>query len=573
MWADKETDLDFLNFSEVASITADLIRRPTLLPLSIGIFGNWGSGKSSMLRLIEQDMLNKFNGSEEQSPFLFVNFDAWLYQDFDDARAALMETIGKRLLSQAQSDTPVAKKALKFLKRVNYFRAIGSAMDIGAAIAFGIPPVGIAKRAMDALGNFAHGTARAEDVGSLKDAVTKGKEAAESFLKPEETTTPPEEITAFRKEFAELLTNDLKKTLVVFVDNLDRCLPAVAINTLEAIRLFLFLPNTAFVIAADEDMIRLSVEKHFDGLSAKHVTDYLDKLIQVPIRVPRIGTQELRAYMFLLLISETVADVAAFQRARTLLATYLRNSWKGDKPTSEQVLKEIGIDTQELRSRLDLADRLAPVLASAPNVMGNPRIVKRLFNTIMMRAKIAKDHAMPIDEALLAKLAVFERCTDEKTTGEFLQMINNAPEGKAEIFTRMEDSIENEEKLRELMPTEWAARHWDFIAKWLDLEPKLGGRDLRGALYLSRETVAFSVRPGKMSAQAADGVAALMKVQTMSSPNAAKLVKNLTPRDQDEVMTAIIAELHKIADWTKSPSGFSGAVVLADANESITTRH
>jgi hypothetical protein len=57
----------------------------------------------------------------------------------------------------------------------------------------------------------------------------------------------------------------LNTTLIAFIDNLDRCLPDVAISTLEAIRLFLFMPRTAFVIAADEDMIRHSVAKHFAG--------------------------------------------------------------------------------------------------------------------------------------------------------------------------------------------------------------------------------------------------------------------------------------------------------------------
>src|SRR5271154_2947835 len=58
---------------------------------------------------------------------------------------------------------------------------------------------------------------------------------------------PPEEIAAFRRQFGEVLEG-LNRTLVVFIDNLDRCLPENAIHTLEAVRLFLFMPNTAFVI-------------------------------------------------------------------------------------------------------------------------------------------------------------------------------------------------------------------------------------------------------------------------------------------------------------------------------------
>ena len=54
--------------------------------------------------------------------------------------------------------------------------------------------------------------------------------------------------------------------LIVLIDDLDRCLPPTTISTLEAIRLFLFLQNTAFVIAADDTMIKHSVRSHFEGV-------------------------------------------------------------------------------------------------------------------------------------------------------------------------------------------------------------------------------------------------------------------------------------------------------------------
>ena len=60
----------------------------------------------------------------------------------------------------------------------------------------------------------------------------------------------PKELRKFRKAFEDLLSNSF-----VLVDDLDRCLPETAIQTLEAIRLFVSLPKTAFVIGADETMI------------------------------------------------------------------------------------------------------------------------------------------------------------------------------------------------------------------------------------------------------------------------------------------------------------------------------
>jgi hypothetical protein len=110
------------------------------------------------------------------------------------------------------------------------------------------------------------------------------------LLKPAEPVSLPGEIQAFRDALEELL-EELKITLVVFVDDLDRCLPQTAISTLESIRLLLFLKRSAFVVAADNEFIRGAVRVHFagTGISDEVATNYFDKLIQVPLHVPRLG--------------------------------------------------------------------------------------------------------------------------------------------------------------------------------------------------------------------------------------------------------------------------------------------
>jgi predicted KAP-like P-loop ATPase len=98
-----------------------------------------------------------------------------------------------------------------------------------------------------------------------------------------------------RKAFEELLA-ELNVRLVVLVDDLDRCLPHTAISTLEAMRLLLYVKCTAFIIAADEQMIRGAVRAHFgEVVNDELVTSYFDKLIQVPLRVPRLGVNEVAA--------------------------------------------------------------------------------------------------------------------------------------------------------------------------------------------------------------------------------------------------------------------------------------
>lgn len=136
---------------------------------------------------------------------------------------------------------------------------------------------------------------------------------AASLLKRGEGQSVPEEIHEFREEFSKLLDEAKIDQLVVLIDDLDRCLPATAIDTLEAIRLFLFVPKTAFVIGADEAMIEYAVRQHFPNLPLTsgpmpYARNYLEKVVQIPFRIPALGIQETRTYVTLLLIEALVGE-------------------------------------------------------------------------------------------------------------------------------------------------------------------------------------------------------------------------------------------------------------------------
>ena len=327
MWSDLESNLDYLNFSEVAESVADIINTPELLPISIGVFGDWGAGKSTILKLTETE-LNKHSKDH-----IHIVFDAWLYQGYDDARASILETIAEALVKEVESNEGLFVKAKSLAKRVNKIRALGLASDIGAA-AFGIPTGG----AFGKFFSFAEDTVSSDEIDKgelleggiehLKNIRSKTK----GILRDKEIKSPPQEISSFRKEYSQLL-NDIKRPLVVYIDNLDRCTPLNSIHTLEAIRLFLFLPNTAFVIAADEEMIRSAVREYHKGANERHQTDYLDKLIQVPIKVPKPGALEVRAYLFMLLATDLDIGDENLKILQSSLTQSLRNAWK-EKPIS-----------------------------------------------------------------------------------------------------------------------------------------------------------------------------------------------------------------------------------------------
>src|SRR2546426_414536 len=140
MWPDNETERDFLNFTGVADTVAEIIVQAKGRPISIGVSGAWGVGKSSMIKLIRHALEKR--AEETRSKFVFVEFNAWLYQGYDDARAALMEVIATTLKREAEERKSGLDKVEELLKRVDWLRTAklaGSAIALG----LGIPPVGL----------------------------------------------------------------------------------------------------------------------------------------------------------------------------------------------------------------------------------------------------------------------------------------------------------------------------------------------------------------------------------------------------------------------------------------------
>lgn len=416
MWADTDTDKDFLNYGELAEVVALMLTDPRLLPLSIGVSGGWGTGKSSFLRMVEAKLPAGGKDADGRQ-YIVIHYDAWLYQGYDDARAALMDRISERLLKEAEKrkdDQSLAEMGLSLFQRTKKLRALALAGDVALTLS-GIPTLGFLAKGVSALENMMDGEVEAADVTQVREAAQKGGEAVKGLVRPETKPSPPQEIEEFRTEFAKLL-GGLNAVLVVFIDNLDRCLPTQVIHTLEALRLFLFMGNSAFCVAADEDMVRGSIRKHFDGIEGDHVRDYLDKLIQVPVRVPRLGVPEVTSYLMLLFAEiAPKIDVERLDRLRDQMGNALREAWKGDLLAPVDAARLLSdAPSQSMIASFELAERMAPLLVNSSAINGNPRIIKRLLNTVRIRARLADVRRLDADETMIAKLALFERCMGEK---------------------------------------------------------------------------------------------------------------------------------------------------------------
>lgn len=570
MWSDNETIRDLVNFSQVADIAAERIVGARGEPLSMGISGDWGVGKSSMMKLLR----NSLEGREEID-VRFVEFNAWLYQNYDDARAALMEAITATVVEQAieKKETlakPVLEKAKGLLKRVKKLRLLGLAGSAAVDYFTMGTMTPFVAGGMAALSGLTDGSVTGEDVKGAKDFVAEGISDGKSLIDEEkggEATEPVEEtprkaIQAFRDDL-EATLEELGITLVVLIDDLDRCLPKTAIATLEAMRLFLFLKHTAFVIAADEGMIRQAVRSHFDGaeLDDDLVTNYFDKLIQLPIRVPPLGTQEVRAYLMMLFVeNEADFDDDRKEEMRDAVCKRLGRSWEGKRVDKAFMLEQIGECPSGLLNRLALAERIAPILTTSPKIQGNPRLIKRFLNTLSMRMSMARIQEVNVDEEVLVKLLLFERCGDKDAYAEVLRAVNEAEDGQPSMLAEKERRVRGD---GDVPPLE---KPWNdpFHSNWLALDPTLADRDLRGALYVSRETHPIISRADELSSDAKSVLDMLLKM-TSASTTVNEEVAKLSTQEVAHVTDAVLLKARQETAWG-TPNILNAMQALADTS-------
>jgi predicted KAP-like P-loop ATPase len=578
MWSDNETKRDLINFRHVADIVAERIVGAAGEPLSIGISGSWGVGKSSMMKLLRTSL-----ESRDDVDVRFVEFNAWLYQNYDDARAALMEAITQALLDHADDpkttvSATLRQKILKQFSRINKLRTLG--LMGAAALDFYThhQATGLLAGGVAAFSGLTDGQITAEDVDKTKkvasDAIESGKkllkdpEKDETSDKPSpEDQSPRKMIQAFRDDLEETL-QEMKVTLVILIDDLDRCLPKTAIGTLEAMRLFLFLKHTAFVIAADEAMIREAVRTHFDrpDLSEDLVTNYFDKLIQLPIRVPPLGTQDVRAYLMMLFI-DNAAEISPDKKEqiRTSICGQLSQTWKGGRVDKAFVLGAIGQCSSELRNRISLAERIAPILTTSSKIAGNPRLIKRFLNTLSLRSAMARVQGVDVEEEVLVKLLLFERVGDHGAYTQLLQAVNDADDGKPEMLWAMEARARGDQSKPKL-EVPWSD---PFPTTWLAMDPPLAGLDLRGATYVSRENHPIISRADELSSEAVEALELLLKLNS-PSPSVTALVRALSTGEAAALMDKVIGKARQETSWG-TPDILFAATGIIDAAPAHTT--
>ena len=334
---DRPTDSDALDFLPYRDTLADIIADPaTRTPLTVGIYGGWGSGKTSLMQMVKNHLeaVLSQRGEEAQA----VWFNAWQYGNEDALwRALLLQVLDAlrppepegmsedQLAALAshrdQPDLPQEAKDWKELNRTlddlqtSLYRTVDREEAGGLEIDWGQLGTGAIK------GVTKIGLSYIPGFTIIKDLVQAGSDKTETWAKDMLEAFRREKIRIhldqvrfleqFRRRFEELVGKQIVakgRKMVVFVDDLDRCLPEKAIDVLEAIKLFLDVEGCVFILGLDPDVVSRGIRvKYRDfalvrgGEDAPQIpidgTAYLQKIIQLPFQLPPIEPDDMEAFV------------------------------------------------------------------------------------------------------------------------------------------------------------------------------------------------------------------------------------------------------------------------------------
>ncbi len=249
-------------------------------PFCIGIFGKWGSGKTSFMHLLEKKLL------DDNTPRFAIPvwFNPWRYEREEHLIIPFLKTIERGIRKFEEDHKKGSKKIEKKLsgKLLEFAATVGK---VSAAFAYGIT-------ADAKLGGF----------GLRLDASKMAKREEElSSRRMKELRGLSEEYSSIYYEITKELQEAVDENvfrIVVFVDDLDRCLPDKAVELLEAIKLFLDIEGYLFVIGVDREVVKKGISyryRHFEFKDEERKDntiispeDYLDKMIQLPLELPVI---------------------------------------------------------------------------------------------------------------------------------------------------------------------------------------------------------------------------------------------------------------------------------------------
>ena len=317
-FSDNPTNKDQLKFNDYLPAMRGMIESG-VTPINIGIFGPWGSGKTSLMQMLMAQI------SDDQI-YKKVWFTAWKYDRQESLwRALILRVIdalypkdkdGNRISASEDKEIKKGLQCLERMERSLYQDVIWETKG-DWTLNLNKTAKGLASLPAWLLFHLA-------GMGDLSKELGIKPEFAEMVERnvKQHTINQLNSMEAFEATFKEAVNLILGKEgkLIVFIDDLDRCLPEKTIQILEAVKLFLNVEGTVFVLGMDHEIIQKGIELHYRNLFQKFGIEedypidgnsYLQKIIQVPFNIPYMSSKSCSDYVKVLekgLSSSFLAD-------------------------------------------------------------------------------------------------------------------------------------------------------------------------------------------------------------------------------------------------------------------------
>jgi hypothetical protein len=320
----------------------DIIRHPdTKMPMTIAIYGDWGSGKTSAMRWLH-GLLDEWNesGPPDGVKVRPVWFYPWKYDNKEDVRRGLIAEV---ILNAIDVKNASIKTVISAAKKFGLF--------LGKGFLHTLASVKLKAKTPD-------GANEAElDLAAIKEILAEYQQAAH-----------PEK--AYLNEFEETLRDWVKDTvgkdganerMVIFIDDLDRCMPDIALQVLEALKLYLNIDNLIFIVGVDRTVVDRLVVEHYRKLGL--VRDKQED--SSPEEEAQRKIDERKARNYLAKMFQVEVNVApSEQQIEDLLDKQLENIdyWKQLKPFEKDIFRSL----------------------IAKEARRNPREIKRLINSALI---------------------------------------------------------------------------------------------------------------------------------------------------------------------------------------------
>lgn len=474
MWKDIETAEDLLGYRFHAKLLKDIVLDDNMLPTSIGIFGNWGYGKSSLMLLMQKEVdieIAKQNNAGKDWRVLQVRFNGWQYENYESTKYSLIQVLLDSVESYLSANKDFFEKLDGLLRRINLLK-VGVLLfkkyawsQIPSEIKDHLPSSDELKKCIDVdnIDKF-----RAEFVNDRTSLF----------------------VTSFRKLFGSIIKDAQFKSVIVYIDDLDRCSGERMIECIEAIKLFLNVDHTAFVLGADERMVELAIKEHYPvqdrnkSVIYSPFSDYLEKLIQIPYRLPKLSFGEQATYIMFLLLKSKYPNYFD-----GVLANYYE--FKDKEPFKVYTYKQF---KQDLNGRnIPDVEKLLEIVPMMNRFLnGTPRQLKRFLNTFDLRLRMVKVAGMrEINEIILAKLMLLEYNFKYQKLFESLYGMQQTNQGTIKDIDKVESNARQNKNLGDKRWEEWADDK--LVWEWLKVEPSLMGVNLAPYFWIARDSLKNSV--------------------------------------------------------------------------------